>query len=61
MVFGDKAKTMLTGRQISDPSATHIDIQSQRYADGAFKDLAYYSEDVKKRAKLIYHLGDNTQ
>ncbi|WP_156112379.1 hypothetical protein [Lacinutrix jangbogonensis] len=52
---------MLTGRQISDPSATHIDIQSQRYADGAFKDLAYYSEDVKKRAKLIYHLGDNTQ
>jgi acyl-homoserine-lactone acylase len=58
--FGDKvkAKSMLAGGQSSDPNSTHFKDQSQRYADGNFKDIAYYREDVEKRAKSTYHPGD---
>jgi acyl-homoserine lactone acylase PvdQ len=58
--FGDKvkAKSMLAGGQSSDPNSTHFKDQSQRYADGDFKDIAYYREDVEKRAKSTYHPGD---
>ncbi|MFY0629490.1 MAG: acylase [Flavobacteriaceae bacterium] len=57
--FGDKvtAKTMLAGGQSSDPSSPHFSDQSQRYADGNFKDVAYYKEDVLKRSKKTYHPG----
>ena len=57
--FGDKvtAKTMLAGGQSSDISSPHFSDQSQRYADGKFKDVAYYKEDVLKRAKKTYHPG----
>ena len=58
--FGDKvkAKSMLAGGQNSDPNSPHFDDQSQRYADGTFKDVAFYREDVEKRAKKTYHPGD---
>jgi acyl-homoserine-lactone acylase len=58
--FGDKvkAKSMLAGGQSGDPSSTHFDDQAQRYADGAFKDVAYYREDVVKRAESTYHPGE---
>ena len=61
--FGDKvkAKSMLAGGQSSDPNSPHFDDQSQRYADGEFKDVAFYREDVEKRAKSIYHPGDKQQ
>ena len=61
--FGDKvkAKSMLAGGQSSDPNSPHFDDQSQRYADGDFKDVAYYREDVEKRAKSTYHPGDKEQ
>lgn len=57
--FGDKvtAKTMLAGGQSGDPDSPHFSDQSQRYADGKFKDAAYYKEDVLKRAKKTYHPG----
>jgi acyl-homoserine lactone acylase PvdQ len=58
--FGDKvkAKSMLAGGQSSDPNSPHFDDQAQPYADGKFKDVAYYREDVEKRAVKIYHPGD---
>lgn len=58
--FGDKvtAKTMLAGGQSGDPNSPHFDDQAQRYADKQFKDVAYYKEDVLKRAKKTYHPGD---
>jgi acyl-homoserine-lactone acylase len=58
--FGDKvrAKSMLAGGQSSDLNSPHFDDQSQRYANGDFKDVAYYREDVEKRAKSTYHPGD---
>ncbi len=57
--FGDKvqAKTMLAGGQSGNPDSPHFADQSQRYADGKFKDVAYYKEDVLKRAKKTYHPG----
>jgi acyl-homoserine lactone acylase PvdQ len=58
--FGDrvKAKSMLAGGQSSDPSSPHFGDQSQRYADRQFKDVAFYREDVEKRAVATYHPGE---
>mgnify|MGYP001954673082 CR=1 FL=1 len=57
--FGDKvkAKSMLAGGQSGDPKSPHFSDQSQRYADKQFKDVAYYREDVLKRAKSTYQPG----
>ena len=58
--FGDKvkAKSMLAGGQSGDPQSAHFDDQMQRYADQEFKTVAYYREDVLKRAKAKYHPGE---
>ena len=58
--FGDKvkAKSMLAGGQSGDPHSPHFDDQAQRYADGQFKEVAYYREDVEKRAEKTYHPGE---
>ncbi len=58
--FGEKvkAKSMLAGGQNGNPDSPHFDDQSQRYADVQFKDVAYYREDVEKRAELVYHPGE---
>ena len=57
--FGDKvkAKSMLAGGQSGDPKSPHFSDQAQRYVDGKFKDVAYYKEDVLKRAVRSYHPG----
>jgi len=57
--FGDrvKAKTLLAGGQSGDPASPHFDDQAQRYTDIAFKDVAYYREDVERRAKRTYKPG----
>jgi acyl-homoserine lactone acylase PvdQ len=58
--FGDsvKAKSILAGGQSGDPASPHFFDQAQRYADVQFKDVAYYKEDVEKRAKKKYHPGE---
>ena len=58
--FGDKvkAKTMLVGGQSGNPNSPHFDDQTQRYAKGLFKDVAFYRSDVEKRAEATYHPGD---
>ncbi|NOX70194.1 MAG: acylase [Gammaproteobacteria bacterium] len=58
--FGDKvkAKTMLAGGQSGDPDSPHFDDQAQRYVDRQFKDVAFYREDVEKRAERRYHPGE---
>ncbi|MFC3414963.1 acylase [Algoriphagus hitonicola] len=60
--FGEKvrAKSILAGGQNSDPKSPHFLDQAQRYADGDFKDVAFYSEDVQKRAKEKYHRGKDS-
>jgi len=58
--FGDqvKAKSILAGGQNGDPASPHFFDQAQRYADVQFKDVAYYKDDVEKRAKKKYHPGE---
>ena len=58
--FGEKvqAKSMLAGGQSADPRSVHFDDQMQRYADRKFKTVAFYREDVLKRAESRYHPGD---
>jgi acyl-homoserine-lactone acylase len=58
--FGEKvtAKTLLAGGQSGDPLSPHFADQVQRYVDADFKDVAYYEEDVKKRAKETYVPGE---
>jgi acyl-homoserine-lactone acylase len=57
--FGDKvkAKSLLAGGQSGDPTSQHFYDQAQRYAQGKFKDVAYYKEDVLKRAVERYQPG----
>jgi len=57
--FGEKvkAKSMLAGGQSGDVNSPHFDDQSQRYADGLFKDIPFYKEDVLKRAESTYRPG----
>jgi len=59
--FGEKvkAKTMLAGGQSGNRDSPHFDDQAQRYADGLFKTIPYYYEDVLQRAKSRYHPGEN--
>jgi acyl-homoserine lactone acylase PvdQ len=58
--FGDKvrAKTILAGGESGDPSSPHFLDQAERYVEREFKDVAYYREDVEKRAKRRYHPGE---
>lgn len=60
MEFGDKvkAKTMLAGRQSSNPNSPHFDDQVQPYVDGKFKNVAFYREEVEKRAVKTYRPGE---
>jgi acyl-homoserine lactone acylase PvdQ len=57
--FGDKvkAKSLLAGGQSGDPKSPHFYDQSQRYAQGQFKDVAFYKKDVLKRAVERYQPG----
>ena len=58
--FGDKvtAKSMLAGGQSGDVNSPHFSDQSERYADKQFKEVAFYREDVLKRATSTYHPGN---
>ena len=57
--FGDKvsAKSLLAGGQSGDTTSVHFDDQAERYAKAQFKTVAYYREDVIKRAVSTYHPG----
>ncbi len=58
--FGErlKAKTLLAGGQSNDPNSSHFYDQAQRYADANFKVVAFYREDVEKRAEETYRPGE---
>jgi acyl-homoserine lactone acylase PvdQ len=52
-----RAKSLLAGSQNSNPKSLHFDDQAEMYANGTFKEFAYYWEDVEKRAEETYHPG----
>ncbi len=60
--FGDKvsAKTLLAGGQSGDPASPHFADQAERYARAEFKDVAFYPEDVERRAQSRYHPGQES-
>ena len=57
--FGERvrAKSILAGGQSGDPDSPHFVDQAQRYVDRQFKDVAYYREDVERRAQRTYQPG----
>ncbi|MEM6633447.1 MAG: acylase [Bacteroidota bacterium] len=57
--FGDKlkAKSLLAGGQSNDPNSPHFFDQAQPYIDVAFKDVAFYRDEVEKRAEKTYKPG----
>lgn len=57
--FGEKvkARSILAGGQSGDIGSPHFTDQSQRYADKEFKEVAFYRDDVLKRAERIYRPG----
>ncbi|HLO80806.1 MAG TPA: penicillin acylase family protein [Chitinophagaceae bacterium] len=54
-----KARSILAGGQSGDPASPHFFDQANMYADGQFKDVHFYKEDVLKNAKQTYHPGEN--
>jgi len=57
--FGDRvrAKSILVGGQSSDPGSPHFDDQAPLYVKHEFKDVAYYRDDVERRAAERYRPG----
>jgi acyl-homoserine lactone acylase PvdQ len=57
--FGDevRAKSILVGGQSNDPDSPHFDDQAPLYAEQEFKDVAYYRQDVDRRARERYRPG----
>jgi len=57
--FGEKvkAKSLLAGGQSGDPASPHFFDQAHRYIDRNFKTVAYYRDDVEKRAVSRYQPG----
>jgi acyl-homoserine-lactone acylase len=57
--FGDKvqAKTILAGGQSGDPTSPHFNDQIEKYLNIDWKDVAFYREDVLKRAQETYLPG----
>jgi acyl-homoserine-lactone acylase len=58
--FGEKvkAKSLLAGGESGDPKSPHFYDQAHRYVDVQFKDVAFYREDVERRAKRKYKPGE---
>lgn len=57
--FGKKvtAKSLLAGGESGHPNSPHFFDQGQMYAEGKFKDVLFYKEDVLKHATKTYHPG----
>jgi acyl-homoserine-lactone acylase len=54
-----KARSILAGGQSGDSSSPHFFDQAKLYADGQFKEVHFYKEDVLRNAKRTYHPGEN--
>ena len=50
-----KAKSIVTGGESFDPSSSHFTDQAEMYANGKFKDVYFYKDEVFKHVVKIYH------
>ena len=57
--FGDKvkAKSSLAGGVSGDPNSPFFMNQAQMYANGEFKDVLFYRDELEKNSIRIYHPG----
>jgi acyl-homoserine lactone acylase PvdQ len=57
--FGKRitARSILAGGQSGDPGSPHFFDQAGMYAEGKFKEVHFYKEDVLKNAKRTYRPG----
>lgn len=53
-----KAKSLLAGGESGDPQSKHFNDQLEMYANGKFKSVLFYKEDVIKNAEKTYHPGE---
>jgi len=53
-----KAKSLLAGGQSGNLSSTHFADQAEMYAEGKFKEVLFYKNDIQKHAEQIYHPGN---
>jgi acyl-homoserine-lactone acylase len=54
-----KARSVLAGGQSGDPASPHFFDQASMYAEGKFKEVHFYKEDVLRNAERTYHPGEN--
>ncbi len=52
-----RAKSLITGGQSFDPSSKHFNDQAIMFAEGKFKDVLFYKEDIQKNKERVYHPG----
>ena len=52
-----KAKSLLAGGQSGNPASPHFWDQAEMYAEGRFKDVLFYKEEVEKHIRKKYHPG----
>ena len=59
--FGPRltAKSVLAGGESGDPASPHFNDQAALYAQGKFKDVWFYREDIERHAERTYHPGDS--
>ena len=53
-----KAKSLLAGGESGNPASPHFFDQGKMYAEGIFKDVLFYKDDVMKQAEKTYHPGE---
>ncbi len=59
--FGEKvkAKSLLAGGNSNNPSSKHFGDQAEMYANGVFKDVLFYKDDIVKNMIKKYKPGEN--
>ncbi|HMH31829.1 MAG TPA: penicillin acylase family protein, partial [Puia sp.] len=53
-----KAKSLLTGGESGHSGNKHFDDQAEMYAEGKFKEVLFYKEDIIKHTERTYHPGE---
>lgn len=58
--FGDpiRARAITVGGLSNDPNSPHFDDQAQMYADGEFRDVLFYRQDIEANLERQYHPGE---
>jgi acyl-homoserine-lactone acylase len=53
-----KAKSLLAGGESGNPASKHFNDQLQMYAQGKFKEVLFYKEEVLQHVEKQYHPGE---